>query len=133
MTTTTLQAGRALDAEVAHRVLGWPVTGTEYTPWNDTTTITHLRKPDEMGDVGQLRGHVVYAVHSGIALPPVSADIAAAWQVVGRIHGDADLYTRFDDILRRLMAEYTGTSLHEFEASLAALLICRAALAAVGA
>jgi hypothetical protein len=80
-----LEAGRELDALVAEHVMGWVWRDT----WNNDGTLsaTWLR-PENVFNYGVRvkAGEVSYLA----GLPRYSTDIAAAWQVVGKLQSPPD-------------------------------------------
>lgn len=98
-------AGRVLDALVAEKVMGWTLKGDTYARWvND--------KDEYMGPC------------ENVDFWSPSTSIAAAWEVVERLGADDYTFFKFSSEV---------SSLHMYSAEEAALEICLAALAAVGA
>lgn len=134
--TTTLNAGRAMDALVAEKVMGWTRWEWERGDWDGPADATIFAQHE--------RSLAVYA--NGEEEPSFwfapSTDIAAAWQVVERMR---DLGWPWGGARWRV-SEWTSPRKAEFsaqfeklnvtvgaDAETAPLAICRAALAAVEA
>jgi len=104
------EAGRCLDAWVAEDLMGWTRSVAGNYPWQMTPP---------HGLVGRLKVYLV---------PKYSTDIAAAWEVVGRVRegkGNCDMQWRVE------WGFSFGSDFYSW-APTAPLAICRAALKAVG-
>ena len=120
---TVMMAGRELDALVAERVMGWKRPTREFQPWDKTGEGMVLCTPHE--------------------LPRFSEDIAAAWQVVERLHSEGWMlrlwltdYGWHASFLHSSIREDDDSRLVEVSAGAqndtAPLAICLVALMAVG-
>lgn len=142
------EAGRELDAEVAEKVFGAPATVTLYA-WADRKKREHprLRVPD-FPDAFKLKFGIdcgSYVREDGTkftgccrTIPHYSTDIAAAWEVVEKLHKHFDTVTvslRLDGITVDIGdAEATMPIVHaydDYRSSTVPLVVCRAALAAL--
>jgi hypothetical protein len=127
----TLPAGRELDALVAERVLGWHRV-PQPKDYDGNYGGEPVLVPPGMQTIEQHTGSS-YALpprgclHLAYFTPQVSTDLIAAWRLACRLVSR----TETDPLRIAFVREIGGPSLFEYPPSQAALVICRAALAAV--
>ena len=126
MAVMTVKAGRALDADVAEKVMGLTVR-------EGLMRLGYYEMEPEILDVGDepIDGmeHEEVLIVGKALLPHYSTDIAAAWQVVEK----ADEFEMWNHTGKSYGCRLTFRNKQAFaKAATAPLAICRAALDAVG-
>jgi len=132
-----LKAGRELDALVAEKVMGWhDPQDPEWNGWKDCGLLIwqdSMIRPRDKPPVNSKAGWMAYGVVDRV--PAFSTDIAAAWEVVEKLHQRfPTIHLSLGAPNQRWYCSFFGTVDDKgsaLEADTAPLAICLAALKAV--